>query len=206
MRRKFLTPKLSAAGLVLLIFAGGTSGIHAAPITYEGIISTPSGAVSGFVGGNGWLYGVASEVDFWSFNVGAGGLNVDIWATRTDHYLDPAMTLYRGTTSADESEFIDGFTPFGGMELIHVADDEYHPPFGLYGDPVIYNINLSPGTYTLAIGGYASDGPGPFPYQLFIDAPGSAPSASVVPLPAAVWLLGTGLLALLGLSRRRIPA
>ena len=55
------------------------------------------------------------------------------------------------------------------------------------------------GIYTIAIGGYASDGEGPFSYELSIGTPGSAPtsvdfSPNPVPIPGAFLFFATGLL------------
>jgi hypothetical protein len=173
-----------------------------AAISYSGAIGTPGnplGTVNGNVGGYGWIDEEAVDVDFWSFNVGVGGGTYDIWGTRQDADLDLAFTLYEGTTTTDEIEFSND-SDFGGMNYIDSVDDQI-PALGPYSDPSLYSILLPTGDYTLAIGGYDSDGIGPFAYELTIGNPGDAPSP--VPLPAAAWLFMAGMVGLFGVTRKK---
>ncbi|MCU7917730.1 MAG: VPLPA-CTERM sorting domain-containing protein [Candidatus Thiodiazotropha sp. (ex Epidulcina cf. delphinae)] len=183
---------------------------QAASISYEGMIGSggdPRGSVSGSVGGYGWFEDVASQVDFWRFDVGSSGAKVDIWATRSDQALDPAFSLYSGMTSVDESA-LDGSADFGGMVFLGWADDEIDVVGdGPFGDPGVTAF-LAEGIYTLIIGGSESDEDGPFGYELHIGDWGTAPAdlpdvISTVPVPAAIWLFGSGLAGLLLAGRRK---
>jgi len=187
-----------AQQLLLALFLACAGPVWAAPISYEGEIGVP-GMVSGSVGGYGWTDRDASQVDFWYFNIGPGGLYVDIWAERGDIALDPVFSLYSGTTTADESEFLN-VQGFGGMDLIAWADDEIDVPGSPFGDPMIDGLFLDEGVYTIAMGGFFSDGAGPYNYDLFINY------VTPVPAPAAAWLLGSALLGLAGLARRKHSA
>lgn len=214
--------------LIYIIIVAGTATIfstaHAATISYQGTITPPfssgigSGStggqswvdengdtdfwstVTGLVGGDGWIEEIAEETDFWSFSVGPGGVSLDIWAFRDDEStgLDPALSIYSGITTADESEFLIT-SDFGGITFSEFADDEIPSEVGPFGDPAIYNMAFDEGIYTIAIGGYASDSEGPFSYELSIGTPGSAPvpagfEPSPVPIPGAFWFFATGLL------------
>ncbi len=212
-----------------IIVAGITtvfSTSYAATISYQGTITPPfssgigSGStgrqswvdgngttdfwstVTGSVGGDGWIEGIAEETDFWSFAVGPGGASLDIWALRDNEStdLDPAFSIYSGITTADESEFISssGFESFGGITFSEVADDEIPNDEGPFGDPALYNMAFEEGIYTIAVGGFASDDEGPFSYELSIGTPGSAPasvdfSPNPVPIPGAFLFFATGL-------------
>jgi hypothetical protein len=186
--------------LVCLAFLPFSS--QALSISYTGAIGSPGnplGTVNGTVGGSGWVDRVAVEVDFWSFDVGPAGGTFDIWGARLDSELDLVFSLYEGTTAVDESEFLNR-SDFGGMSYIDFADDEiFHS--GPYGDPSLYSLFLPTGDYTIAIGGYASGGSGPYAYELTIGNPGDAPNP--VPVPAAVWLFLSGLVGLFGASRKK---
>jgi hypothetical protein len=211
--------------VIVVGVAGVSSASQAATISYQGTVipSFSSGigsgstagqnwvdepgasgfwsTVTGSVGGSGWIDGNAKETAFWSFSVGPGGTSLDIWALRGDEKLDTAFSVYSGITTADEAKFsVDGFddigVDFGGITFLGFADDEL-PNQGEFGDPAIYNMAFDEGIYTIAIGGYVSDGEGPFPYELSIGTPGSAPnsvSLEPVPLPSTFFLFATGLL------------
>jgi hypothetical protein len=104
-----------------------------------------------------------------------------IRGTRLNINLDPALALYRGTTTADESQF-DPFGSFGGLQFIAGADDEIEVP-GPFGDPFLRLSLPQTGLYTIAIGGAASDCPGGcpangYPYSLAV----SVPEPSTLPL------------------------
>ncbi len=197
--------------LIYAIIVAGITTVfsisYAATISYQGTITPPfsSGIGSGSTGGQSWVDGNGTT-DFWSFAVGSGGASLDIWALRDNESagLDPVFSIYSGITTADESEFItfdDGFdvTDFGGITFSEFADDEIPHDEGPFGDPALYNMAFEEGIYTIAIGGYASDGEGPFSYELSIGTPGSAPtsvdfSPNPVPIPGAFLFFATGLL------------
>jgi hypothetical protein len=167
---------------------------RAVPLSYEGILA--SGVpVTGFVSGSGWANEVASEVDFWQF-FGTAGQIVDIQATRLDFNLDPAFSMYFGTTSADEAQFIND-ADWGGLVFLNFADDEISNP-GPGGDPLLSSLDLPfTGAYTIAVGGFLSTGEGPFAYQL-----GFAGAAATVPAPGTAMLLAGGLAGLIWYRRK----
>ena len=75
------------------------------------------------------------------------------------------------------------------------------PVAGPFGDPAVYNMAFDEGIYTIAIGGFASDGEGPFSYELSIGTSGSAPSA--VPIPGAFLFFATGLFGFVSVRRSK---
>jgi len=179
---------------MLPIIAGATFWLSSLPaismpVTYEG--NLVEGVVrTGQVGNNGWHSDVASDVDFWFFH-GVAGQQYTLRADRIDPGLDTALSLYEGITASDESTFVHD-ADFGGLTFIDSADDEIPYAGGPYGDPLLTFTAPSTGFYTVAIGDYLGDGTGPFNYQIQL---------TPVPLPAAVWLFGSGLLGLVGFRR-----
>ncbi len=198
-----------ASLLTAIIFS---SLANAESIVYEGSIGladNPLGTVSGLVDGSGWIDSDASNIDFWSFSVGAGGLAVDVWATRTDSAFDPAFSLYSGITSADEITF-KNFGSFAELTYLKSADDDISQPpelnLGPFADPALFDIYLSEGSYTIAIGGYENGDVGPYGYDLFIANAGEAISVyGVVPAvpELSTWVMMSFGLAGIGLMVRR---
>lgn len=183
--RSILKAVAAAAALAISFLA------HGAPIRYEGMITPPITTVTGTVGGFDFIRQVASGVDFWSF-MGRGGNTVSIRGTRLDAALDPALDLYFGTTSADDSLFRTGQS-WGGLQFLASADDEIESLVGPFGDPFLTFVLPFTGLYTIAFGGAGSDGEGPYPYSLQV---------LVVPEPTTILLLVAGVAAVWIRSRR----
>ena len=176
----------------------------AVPILYEGALTSGVASV-GSVTGNGWITSQASGVDFWSFFGNSGDI-IDLTGSRLDEGLDPAFSLYFGTTGADESAYT-SFADFGGLDFLLTRDDDIDVP-GPFGDPFLNDFVLpQTGNYTVAIGGLASSGSGPFGYQLLLAGStlpqeGGNPDQNVIPEPTTLMLLGSGLAGLVGFRRK----
>jgi len=186
-------------GFALMLAIMTASPAFADPITYEGTL-TLDNWVTGTTTGDSWVDEIGSEVGFWNFQ-GTEGSTVHLVGLRLDGELDLAFSLYSGLTTADEGAFLNT-SDFGGLTWLAAADDEL-PPYlpGPYGDPALVYFTLpATGWYTVAVGGFASDGEGPYGYELAMVS--DPPDINNVPVPAAVWLLGSGLLGLLGLKRK----
>jgi hypothetical protein len=164
---------------------------RATPISYQGSIFNNI-PVTGSVGGFGMVDDDASSVDFWTFTGSAGSL-VTFQGTRLNAGLDLVLSLYFGTTTTDAVLFRHDAS-FGGMTLVGMGDDEVAPPGGLgpFGDPLLRLILPSTGTYTIAIGGFASDANGPYGYRL----------AASVPTPATLPLVLTSIVIAYVVRRR----
>jgi hypothetical protein len=188
-----MTIKSAFAAAALALSAVGPA--QAVPISYEGTIAAGT-PVTGSVTGNGWETETAAGVDFWRFN-GVVGQSFSVRGTRLDPNLDPVLTLYFGTTTADASQFLHD-ADWGGLVFLRVADDEVSVASGPGGDPLLSNYLLPfTGLYTIAIGGIGSNGAGPFNYSM------QTTQIAAVPEPETVMLMTTGLGLLLMAQRRR---
>lgn len=175
-----------ALATAALFAALSLPAVHAAPIVYEGAIA-PGETVTGSVSGFGWGDEDGANVDYWQFS-GAVGDRITIQGLRVDAGLDPAFTLYFGTTQADDSEFLND-ADWGGLQFLTFADDELDND-GPGGDPLLDGFILPfTGDYTIVIGGFISDDEGPYAYNL-----------SLTTAPASVPEPGTALLLLGGLA------
>jgi PEP-CTERM motif-containing protein len=143
---------------------------NALPIQYQGNIVIGGPAVTGSVSGFGYISDEAANVDFWTFS-GVAGQSVLIRGTRLDSRLDPSLNLYFGTTTADQSTFVHD-SNFGGLQLLATGDDEIDVP-GPFGDPALLFELTRTGTYTIVLGGFASDADpaGGLPYRLAVSVP-----------------------------------
>ena len=185
-----MTIKSAVASAALAMAA--LAPAHAVPISYEGTLASGT-PVTGSVSGDGWETETAAGVDFWRFSGNAGD-SFRVAATRLSAGLDPALTLYFGTTTADASQFIHDAS-WGGLTFLRIADDEVTVPGGPGGDPLLAGYVLPfTGLYTIAIGGFGSTGAGPFNYSMQITA---------IPEPETFLLMGIGLAALTLAQKRR---
>ena len=189
-----MTIKSAFAAVALALAAAAPA--HAVPIAYEGTI-TAGTPVTGSVSGDGWETENAAGVDFWRVN-GVAGQSFSVRGTRLNANLDPALTLYFGTTAADASQFLHD-ADWGGLVFLAIADDEVPVASGPGADPLLSNFRLPfTGLYTIAIGGFSSNGAGPFSYSMQ-----TTQIAAAVPEPETVMLMSAGLGLLLAVQRRR---
>ena len=168
-----------------------------ATVVYEGAL-VPSVPATGQVGGFGWFLDNGSLVDYWRF-AGVAGQTVTLTVDRLNGNLDPALSFYSGTTSADTSLFRSG-TSWGGLTFLGSLDDEkaaFLTP-GPAGDPSGSFLLASTGDYTVVVGGANSTDAGSYPYRLTLTA-----SAAPIPEPSVWAMFGLGLAGLGFLRRRR---
>lgn len=172
------TASMSAA----LLFAVACAA-NAQSVTYEGTLANVPG-LAGTVGGFSWEDEDAAQADFWRFS-GTAGDSVTIAVTRTDFGLDPAFSLYFGTTTANGNLFLND-ADWGGLVYLAFADDQVAHP-GPGGDPLLASFALPfTGNYTVAIGGIMSLTNGPYNYSVTF-------SAVPIPEPATAAMLLAGL-------------
>ncbi len=179
--------------------AAGLGAAHAAPIAYKGTLVSGTPA-TGNVGGFSWFLNEGTAVDFWQFSATAG-TTVTLEVDRLNGNLDPALSLYRGTTSTDTSNFVSGAS-FGGLTFVGTLDDE-HPPFvgptGFTGDPFGTFAIGTTGLYTVAVGGSDSTDGGAYPYRITL----TINAVTAVPEPSTGALMALGLAGVGWLRRRK---
>jgi hypothetical protein len=193
--------KLRTLLVAVSFVAAGLTAAHAAPISYKGVLvsGVPD---SGDVGGFSWFLNQGTGVDFWEFSATAG-TSITLRVDRLNGNLDPALSFYQGTTSADTSIF-NSAASFGGLTFIGSLDDE-NPPFvgqdGFTGDPFGTFAIGATGLYTVAVGGSDSTDPGVYPYRITMSVIGA--SVNAVPEPSTYLLMAMGLSAVLFRRRRK---
>ncbi len=186
----------------LVIFSTNTV---AAPISYQGDISSGDTFTGVLSANEGYKAENPGGRNWWTFSGNAGDI-IDITVGRLDGDLELAFELFFGTSSADESVFqYPGFS-FGGLTYLRARDDNWGPNLpGPDFDPQLLGYKLKfTGTYSVVVLSTAND-PGCVNNECSY-AIAMAPalgSASAVPVPAAAWLFGSGLIGLAGLARRR---
>jgi hypothetical protein len=160
--------------------------------------------ITGDVTGGGSFTGTVTRSDAWVQSNPIDGMEVNFWTLSgnagdsvslfvTSSMIELGVSLYRGMV--DELDLIvPGFNNAGDFaDNLFVAGTF---EFGAIGAELVNIILPENGFYTLAIGGEQPIAGTAFNYNLDVNV------TSAVPLPAAVWLLGSALLGL-GVMRRR---
>jgi hypothetical protein len=172
----------------------------------------------------------AYVIDFGTGLLGSGGTITNTGASILGQNILIGSMVVQGTTSSDGTYEVDALLNFDtGANTISIVGDI--SSLGVFGDTFLdgsfatYSYNVYPGPTEV----FDSTGPdtksdallGALGIPLDIDfgffgfsiesANGTVTSTdiintSVVPVPAAAWLFGSGLLALLGISRRKKAA
>jgi len=165
------------------LFTGGS---------YGGVITdgtTPTTGISAEVGvSNDWVLD-ADEALLFSYVVGSpvlAGTVVDAWSVfslTSGAYYDDTDTLFNGT------EFGIGFYSLDGSLYSSLDYQNLPPELSAVDGGFIYieQADASGNTQFLALGQLTA-------------------TTAVVPVPAAVWLFGSGLLGLIGIARRKARA
>jgi hypothetical protein len=186
------------AGAFLSVVAAGQAA--AEPIAYTGELQNRTAAF-GAVSPLGEFNSPESELsDYWRFSATAGA-SMLVFALRTEPAFDPALWVFSGTIS-DTSHFAGGFSAaIDELDpgFLAFADDEIPFDFGPFDDPLTRLIAPSTGPYTIIVTNASSgpdDGDGRFPYVILA-------SASPVPEPATLGVLGLGVLGAAAARRHR---
>lgn len=187
----------------------GASVAHSAIVEVEGN-DTFATANAGTIGSThtgtiGDASAASNDVDIWSFNLNAGStLNTSISYTGLYNASDanPVMTLfmenggsYYSVASTDPSAHGTGFSftawATGNYFLAITADfNQGLDAFGNASSDAYFQSTES--ILGTAFDSFAGNSFTSFSYEV-----------SAVPVPAAVWLFGSGLLGLVGMARRR---
>jgi hypothetical protein len=134
------------------------------------------------------------QVNFWSFTANAGDV---LSILVNSSALEFGVSVYQGLVEAQElSPVFGGFSNYGDFgDNLYVAGT--NPVTGAIGTSLLDLVLPTSGIYTIAVGG-ESGFPleGLFAYSMDV-------TVAPVPLPAAVWLLGSALVGL-GFFRRRV--
>ena len=223
-KKIFRLPALSAAAFLAAVAA---APLHAATVTFEYNVSfgavTPDGpapwatSVIDDGGGSG------SVTLTMSVAASVGGADVTAMYFNLDPSIDPtSLTFSRdsgtGPTAANTSisTGTDTFGPLGGDGFYDIEFD-FPPPPGQQaarfnaGENLVYTIT-GLGITADSFNVFGTPGPGqgnagPFLSVARFQSTGPNEQGSdwvgAVPVPAAVWLFGSGLLGLVGIARRR---
>ncbi|MCS6897106.1 MAG: hypothetical protein NZM29_03955 [Nitrospira sp.] len=181
---------------------------------FHGSVGAKSWAEPGQpVGAKGWTH----TTDWVALDLtGVGGpvfLTVELERGHTGNsQLFPAFTLYSGWELANSDESNHTFNNTGNIGwatnltyLAHVANagGPNGTDTGAGTDSVSATFTLNPGLYSLVLGG---NPPLTTPPQSGQHSFSVTLSTAPVPVPAAMWLFGGGLVGLAGLARRKMMA
>ena len=194
----------STAGAVAM--TGATFDMY----TPGGVAFAPDTAVTGSIGGGTWS--VASTVPFfgvaWSAHTGTtfGPGTYDVDTTNGTGSVGASGTVAACDGTGSNAACYEGIVVGAGQTMGHILFN-----WGSSADIDVVNVwNVSGAAYSssdVALTNPASESLDGIPGLSMIDGPFGGYNAnfnfSVVPVPAAVWLFGSGLLGLVGVARRR---
>ena len=134
------------------------------------------------------------------------------WAFFTNtgmHYTTSATTVTSATGNTASIDFTGWAVTWNGIAPIPMGGDTANFPVDTGIANVTCAVDCSVGdTYTLSYSAHVplgdASGFGGVPYVL--NLVGTVGEAAVIPVPAAVWLFGSGLLGLVGVARRKKSA
>jgi hypothetical protein len=185
------------------------TGIDATAIGTGGLTNWSSDGIAGLTSAiNGFISG-ASSVSFWVVGKYASGFDKfalsDIAlgdATAVNAFFDSNLPAYVDTANAD-SGFSAATYPW--LAGIPSTSDIHYTESNLYGNSLVNGIPMnSSSPFVATKAGFGTFGTESLlNWSLASDGTLSYGAASAVPVPAAVWLFGSGLVGLVGVARRR---
>ena len=157
------------------------------------------------IGSIGDASAVSNDVDIWSFNLGAGqnfGANISYTGLYNPIDVNPIMTLfmenagsYYAVASTDPDSFgtsLDFTTWASGNYFLSISADFNNAEDAFGNNQSDSSFFTTEDVLGTAFSNFNGGSFTSFDYQV-----------STVPVPAAVWLFGSGLLGLMGVARRR---
>ena len=170
---------ITASSLGVCLLTSATS--YAATITYEDIEWTPGSSYTAPV----LITGLDIDGTFWDVGVHWDTSYGNTYVADAPKFLGDSAGALNATTAIQQALINDGFTGTGTSGSYLITPYSTSRGYGVWGD----------GTMSV---GLVSFGTGLYSYSGFTTW---APSA--VPVPAAVWLFGSGLIGLFGIARRK---
>jgi len=153
-------------------------------------------SITGFVDQDAGTWGVASTALFFGLNWTASGGT--LLATPGSYSLNTVTGVVGASTGVVAADGMINFT-VGAGQIAGLINFAYGATTGIRVVDV-WNVNAN-GSLTAAVVPGMENGPFPgFNAAFNLSAPNLV---ATIPVPAAVWLLGSGLLGLVGVARRR---
>lgn len=188
-----------ATGGVFNMYASGSLGLDTTAVIGSQTPMNVDATISGFVDQGAATWGVSSTAVFFGLNWTASGGSLITAAG--DYALDTttgAVSAGTGPVAADGTMY---FT-VGAGQIAGTIDFAWGSSSGIRVVNV-WDVNAD-GSLTATMVPGMENGPFPnFSAAFNLTSPGLY---SAVPVPAAVWLLGSGLVGLVGVARRRKAA
>jgi hypothetical protein len=182
---------LRIASLIVLLSGASvaTSANFTGDVTGGGVFSDNVSTADGWQMNNA----SANGVDFWTLTIaGPSNLSVNI-----DSNIDFGISVYQGAVSDALGFAFDNAASFEDPISFEFGSFVAGTPsFGFAGSSLAGILLETAGIYTIAVGGADFGFAGPYQYDMNVNV-------SSVPVPAAVWLFASGLIGLIGRTRRQ---